>query len=201
MEQRATEPSGYTAPVRPSDGGLANYLKDASDRLAAALSRSDPHDPCWSWSSDHTVGFTRRRQTHEALIHRVDAELAVGIDPVLDPEVAEDGVDEILSVFLSDIPDWGTFRPADAVVALNTTDTNRSWTCRFGRLTGTSPDSGRSYDVDALLIDPEASAAAEVTATAAGLDLWLWGRGATPSASGDSELARRLRAAAIDSTQ
>ena len=197
VSRRAADPSGYPDPQRPPDAELAGFLRDASDRLVAALDGADPADGCWSWASDHTVGFTFRRQTHEALIHRVDAELAVGIDPVLDPEVASDGVDEMLAVFLSDIPEWGTFRPDNVAIALIGTDTHDAWTYRFGRMTGTSPESGRSYDVDALIADADASPAATINAPVAELDLWLWGRGAIPTSSGDRSLLERLRNAAI----
>ena len=35
----------------------------------------------WTWSTDQTVGFIVRRQAHEALIHRLDAELTAGGHP------------------------------------------------------------------------------------------------------------------------
>ena len=34
---------------------------------------------------DHTVGFIRRKQAHEALIHRIDAEVAAGNRTPMDP--------------------------------------------------------------------------------------------------------------------
>src|SRR6516225_4382858 len=52
-----------------------------------------PQAEAWTWSDDHTVGFIRRRQAHEALIHRVDAELTAGTRTPLDPALAADGVD------------------------------------------------------------------------------------------------------------
>ena len=46
------------------------------------------------WSDEQTVGFTFRRQAHEALIHRLDAEQTAGAVTPLDPALAADGVDE-----------------------------------------------------------------------------------------------------------
>ena len=40
--------------------------------------RADPAEPAWTWSAEQTVGFTLRRQAHEALIHRLDAEQTAG---------------------------------------------------------------------------------------------------------------------------
>jgi len=45
------------------------------------------------------LGFVRRRQAHEVLIHRLDAELTAGVDAsAMDPRLSADGVDELLRV-------------------------------------------------------------------------------------------------------
>ena len=62
--------------------------------LARVLEAADPADEAWNWSDDHTVGFILRRQAHEALIHRLDAEQAAGDVTELDPRLAADGVEE-----------------------------------------------------------------------------------------------------------
>src|SRR5688500_7730196 len=46
-----------------------------SAALVQALDGVEPSAEAWTWSEDHTVGFILRLQAHEALIHRVDAEL------------------------------------------------------------------------------------------------------------------------------
>ncbi len=48
------------------------------------------------WADDKTAGYIARRQAHEALVHRLDAELTVGDRTPLDPRLAADGVDEAL---------------------------------------------------------------------------------------------------------
>lgn len=52
--------------------------------------------------ADQTVGFTRRMQTYEATMHRVDAELTAGL-PVgpIAPDVAASAVDHAIDVM------WG----------------------------------------------------------------------------------------------
>ena len=83
-------------PPRPEayDDLLARYDEWSRD-LAAVLETADPADEAWNWSDDHTVGFILRRQAHEALIHRVDAELAAGTASEVDPVLAADGVHEV----------------------------------------------------------------------------------------------------------
>ena len=88
-----------------------------------------------------------RRQAHEALVHRVDAEQTAGL-PVTDPGVAlaADGVDEMLGVMVSGLPAWATFTPDGQRVRLLATDAGREWVMAFGRFHGTSPTTGKEYD-------------------------------------------------------
>src|SRR5687768_12945557 len=75
IEQRPEGPAeGRTDPERPAtfEEALERFDLDHA-RLVAALESADPADPAWTWADEQTVGFTFRRQAHEALIHRVDA--------------------------------------------------------------------------------------------------------------------------------
>ena len=80
---------------RASGVALAAF-DEASQALVAALREADPDDAAWTWSKDQTVGFILRRQAHEALIHRLDAELtATGHFSELEPALAADGVEKV----------------------------------------------------------------------------------------------------------
>jgi len=169
-------------PERPAgrDGLLAFYERVSRD-LGAILAERAPDSPAWTWSADHTVGFVRRRQAHEALIHRVDAELTAGERTGMDPRLSADGVDEALRVMYGgEVPDWGHFTPSGPeTVYLRATDTGDSWVVTAGRFTGTDPDDHTSYDepcLQAAKRDPDEPAAARITGTAADLDCWLWHR-------------------------
>jgi len=169
-------------PERPAgrDGLLAFYERASRD-LGAILAERAPGSPAWTWSADHTVGFIRRRQAHEALIHRVDAELTAGERTGMDPGLSADGVDEALRVMYGgQVPDWGSFTPAGPqTVRLRATDTGGSWVVTAGRFTGTDPDDHTSYDEPCLHVaerDAAEPAAAQITGTAADLDCWLWHR-------------------------
>ena len=73
---------GRTRPRAPASyAELLAFFDDYSAALVAALEEADPAEPAWSWSDEQTVGFTFRRQAHEALIHRLDAEQAAGEGP------------------------------------------------------------------------------------------------------------------------
>jgi hypothetical protein len=53
----------------------------------------------WTWHpTDHTAAFVARRANHETAVHRVDAQLAASgtAGEVAPPELAADGIDEVL---------------------------------------------------------------------------------------------------------
>ena len=190
-------------PPRPPDrAGLEDFYGRASRDLSQVLGATSPDTAAWTWSDDdRTVGFIRRRQAHEALIHRVDAELTAGARTPLDPSLSADGVDEALRVMYGALPDWATFTPDPAqTLRLRATDTGDSWFLTLGRFTGTDPDDGTvcdEPDAHAADHDPGSSAAAEVAGTAADLDCWLWHRPPTGPVerSGDRQVLDRYEAA------
>jgi uncharacterized protein (TIGR03083 family) len=197
---------------RLADDELVPFLRTRTEALLAALAAHDPADPCWSWSSTGgTVGWVLRRQAHEALVHRVDAEQTAGL-PVTDPGIAlaADGVDEMLGVMVSGLPAWATFTPDGQRVRLLATDAEREWVLAFGRFHGTSPTTGTEYDEECGELvggAPWEGEDEDVTATVAGpawdLELWLWGRGGAEglTVEGDHAAVDRLRAVIVDSTQ
>lgn len=187
-------------PPRPADrAGLVEFFERASRALAEGLAARPPAAPAWTWADDQTVGFIRRRQAHEALIHRLDAELTAGTRGPMDPRLSADGVDEMLRVMYGgDVPAWGTFTPGDGeVIRLHTTDTGDSWLVTLGHFTGTDPRDQASYDEASISVagdGPGGDAAATVSASAADLDCWLWHRPPVGEVTrtGDQELLARF---------
>jgi len=85
----------------------------------------------------------------------------------------------VLTVMWGDVPDWAGFSTTGKVLALETTDTGDAWMVELGRMVGTSPRSGRSYDEPTTTPVEAGSRTADalVRGSAADLDLWLWNRG------------------------
>ena len=193
-EVEATRPETYAE--------MQAAFDEWSRALVDALEGADPGEEAWNWSDDHTVGFILRRQAHEALIHRVDAEQAAGLASEIDALLATDGVHEVLDVMYGACPPWGTWTPGDdRLVRVDTTDTGEQFWLRFGVFSGTSPDSGTSYDgeedfhvVPAPAGDVEPDVV--IDGPAAALDLWLWHRGddTAVSVAGDQATLARFRA-------
>ncbi len=198
---RPTRPEQVEPPRPHSYDELLAAYDDWSGELARALETADPRDEAWNWSDDHTVGFILRRQAHEALIHRVDAELAAGTSSEVDPALATDGVHEVLAVMYGGCPPWGSWEAGEGLLRVDATDTGEEVWVRFGIFSGTDPDSGRTYAdeedvhvVEAPVDDTEPDVV--IDAPAAALDLWLWSRGddAEISVAGDEATYARFRA-------
>ena len=195
-------------PERPADDDLAAFAARAGTELLGALGGRDPAGPAWSWDpGGGTVAWVARRQAHEALVHRVDAELTAGV-PVRPPSVAlaVDGVDEVLTVFVDGVPGWGRFAPDGVRVALRCTNDAAAWLLELGRFVGTSPTSGTAYDLDAATVrrgGREEAADLVVAGHAWDLDLWLWGRAGADrlEVTGPDDVLARVRALVAEATQ
>lgn len=166
-------------PDRPAAiTALLRIREEATAALITQLERLPDDEPRWSWwSADQSVGFTRRMQTHEATMHRVDAELTTGqpITP-LAPDVAAAAIDHCVDVMWGRLPEWATYQ-AVAQVRFEATDTGQDWSVELGRWTGTSPDSGNAFDCARAVRGTGEPATGTVRAPVQGLALWSWGRG------------------------
>ena len=69
------------------------WLAEGAAQLAAALRGAGPGTPVWTPIASGTTDFYARRFTHETLIHRADAALAVGAGYQAAPDVAADAID------------------------------------------------------------------------------------------------------------
>ncbi|GAA0317118.1 maleylpyruvate isomerase family mycothiol-dependent enzyme [Streptomyces polychromogenes] len=166
--------------------GYADWLAEGAAEAAEVFAATDLDAPMWVWGADGHARFWVRRMAFETLVHRVDAERALGLPSALDLALARDGVDE----FLVNLPFAALFAPkvahlrgADRTIRFTCTDTEGSWLVRLRPDGfGVVPDgAGDEVPADAL-----------VRAPAADLLLLLYGRldrsAATVEAGGDQEL-------------
>ena len=177
-------------PTRPTDrAGLLAMFAQVSARLQDQLVATPAQTPVWMWAREHrTVGYIARRQAHEAMIHRLDAELTAGVSRLpLDPALAADGVDEMLRIMASDGPEGAELRPeqpeswwrivaSDAVAPAG--DGDRSWLMQPARLVGIDPDDGPVDEATVLTtsVDDGRAVAVTITGSAADLDCLVWSR-------------------------
>jgi hypothetical protein len=133
-------------------------------------------------AAEKTAASWARRQAHELVVHRMDLEAAVGIPHApVDADLAEDGVDELLTVV---VPRWAHTEPlssAQATAAVTATDTGRSWSIGIAQ--------------GAVTVQPDRSGTedAHLQGDATQLLLRLWGRPADVVVDGDPAAEALLR--------
>ncbi len=192
---------------RPTDrAGLLDHFDTSTERLVRVLRELPADTELWMWADDHSAGYIARRQAHEALVHRLDAELTAGPTAGtrhdVDPALAADGVDEALTVMRGHEPDPSEPDLLDAPVCgpvtVSAVDVMHSWTVTPVRVTGRDSD-GDEHDL--VRFRPGAHgepgrAVAEISGSAADLDAWLWNRPMTGTLerSGDAAALAALEA-------
>lgn len=161
--------------------------------LRTELTTRPPGEPTPTWfTPDQTVGFWIRRMAQESVIHRVDAELALGspLAPIPD-DLATDGVDEVLERFLG----YGSREWAEGIGDDLSSCDGRSVLVTAGGhawLVRLAPD---GVDVTAQADPAVMAPPAAVGGTPAEVLLWLWRRAGDERVrlDGDVALIGRLR--------
>lgn len=179
--RRTTEPPTTPSPEPPVlDLELVGWCAEGVGVLLDALRSTDPEAPAWTWAPHvpPVASFWSRRMALETAVHRWDAQNAHGgADPVA-PQVAADGVDEVL--FVHRPADWDDAPvTVSGVVAVLLTDTGTQHVVQVSP-DGLSPSSG--------------AADAALTGNASDVLLALWGRlPLEPLVEGDVVLVQALR--------
>ena len=149
----------------PGDDELLDWFRAGHETLVAAL-RDAPDDlACWSFlPAASPREFWARRQAHETTIHRVDADRAAGQTSRIDPELAADGIDELLHGFFAR-PRGSLVSDPPRKLAIDATDTGNAWTLTIG------PEARTTVST----LDADADCVAR--GKTADLYLLLWNRG------------------------
>jgi uncharacterized protein (TIGR03083 family) len=141
VTERRGDHESEPGPRDPAE--LARWFRGTSDVLMAALER-DPSDEAWTIHPPRTVGFWRRRRCMETLVHRWDAENALGDPAPLDPSLAADGVAEVLDTMYPRQIHKGRAEAPERAVRLAASDIGQEWTLGPGEpiatLRGTAQD-------------------------------------------------------------
>ena len=185
VDIEAIEQAKPEHPIAMSD--LLALREQATAALLAQLDRLDDAEPRWSWwQPDQTVGFTRRMQTYEATMHRVDAEQTAGlpIGPIA-PAVAAGAVDHAVDVMWGWLPNWATYETR-AVVEFVARDFEQQWLVEVGHWTGTAPESGTQFDQPRAVRATTGEPTATIRAPVIDLALWAWTRGGSVETSGQA---------------
>jgi len=166
--------SGQRITVEPSVQAtepLDDWYAGTATALIAALQAVDPDEPTPNFARvDEVAGFWPRRQLHETCVHRVDLAQALGLpeaDRDVDPQVAADGISEVVRVFGARMTERGRRPHVDAPIRLVATDVERSWIV--------APDED-DPQAPPRIVPREIDVEGEAVGTATELYLALWGR-------------------------
>ncbi|HEY7147014.1 MAG TPA: maleylpyruvate isomerase family mycothiol-dependent enzyme [Streptosporangiaceae bacterium] len=127
---------------------LKAWYAGTADTLVRSLS-VDPSTDAWSFFPPHTVGFWRRRRSQETLMHRWDAENALGPAAPMDVALAADGVAEVFDTMAPLMIARGRAADPGQAVRLTATDAGGSWV--FGPGEPAAGISGRAEDLLLML--------------------------------------------------
>lgn len=151
---------------KQDDPDLVGWLTDAHARLLVALQSKPVDAQVWTWyPPEQTVGFWWRRMAQELMVHRIDAEQAAAVPPLIDEDLALDGIDELLMVFMTGFEEEDEVDGEGEVIEVRTEDGQGTWQLTLHPTEVTSVR-GAPATPDAI-----------ITSTADELLLWIWGRG------------------------
>jgi len=124
------DPADFVPRPDVPPAGVLDGFRAEVDALAGGLAPLDPAQPCWTWTDDHTVGFVQRRLAHELAVHGWDATAARGQGIPIEADLAVDGVDEYLDVF---VPTNAAHADGAALSGhLHATDADGEWVVATG---------------------------------------------------------------------
>ena len=89
------------------------WVRAGATRLVDAVAAVGPDTTVWTWTDDHRAVFWLRRFTHETVVHRADAAIAVGRDFTVAPDLAVDAITELFEL----IPALAAYRDSLAQLA------------------------------------------------------------------------------------
>ncbi|MCB5166707.1 maleylpyruvate isomerase family mycothiol-dependent enzyme [Streptomyces bambusae] len=170
---------------------LVAWYREQSTGLLKILSEAPADRQCWTFlptAPPSPLAFWARRQAHEATVHRMDAESALGREfTAVGPRFAEDGVDELLTGFHARPRSRVRTDGEPMLLRIRAADTGAVWSVHL------------SAEPPRTVRDDAGPADCEITGTAGWLYAALWNRLplAGPQITGNPAAARLWQANSV----
>ena len=143
---------------------FVEWFRSGTAALVEQLSNVPADEECWSWfPPGRHVGWWARRMAFEAVVHRSDTDVAQGRELSVASDVAADGVDEFLDVFVA--ASRATHNaPAGPTLSVGCSDRSERWWLDL------------SVQGERIVSREPREASLRIYGTAEQLLLFLWGR-------------------------
>jgi uncharacterized protein (TIGR03083 family) len=106
---------------------FVDWFRSGTASLLEQLSNVPADDECWSWfEPGRSVGWWARRMALETVVHRLDTDAADGMELTVASDVAADGIDEYLDVFVG-ASRAGNDAPAGPSMSFECSDRSDAW--------------------------------------------------------------------------
>jgi uncharacterized protein (TIGR03083 family) len=106
---------------KPGDD-VTGWMHESPRTLLEAVAGTGPDVPAWTFLGPRPAAWWIRRRLHESTVHRADAALALGVDYVIEPALAADGVSETLELMAARPAGDGPPLAAGTTLHLHATD-------------------------------------------------------------------------------
>lgn len=116
-------------PKAPTGALVVQWFEEMAAATVASLAARAPDDELWNWAGQPPVAaFWQRRMAHELAMHAADAALTAGEQPEIEPGLAADGIDELLTIMLPvKVDAGGTDLAGLGSLHVHCTDTEGEW--------------------------------------------------------------------------
>jgi uncharacterized protein (TIGR03083 family) len=176
-------------PGGTQEGSQLELLHRGFAELMAEFEARPAQAPAYTWyEPERTVGFWLRRMAQETVIHRIDAELAAGVESLPVPDdLALDGIDEVLVIFLA----WASEKwPEDFTEVLGEAASGSVGVASGGRRWRVSWEPSGLVRV----VQDGVAAQAEISGTPEAVLRWVWRRSSGQiEVTGDGAAVESLR--------
>ena len=111
-----------------ADDNLSVWIVDGATALINALNNAAPNDPTWHpFPFEQQVWVWARRQALETAMHRWDAQTAIGVQAMLDPELSSEGIQEYFEFGLPRVLTRAEIDPPAVSLHVHCTDVAGEW--------------------------------------------------------------------------
>jgi uncharacterized protein (TIGR03083 family) len=180
VETGQITPEQHDEPRSRKGRTVAAWYAGKAEDLYEVLRQAKADAPTWNFAfGTGTASFWRRRQAHETTVHGVDLAMSSGRSREVAPDLAADGIDEALRVFLHRMHMRGHPAALAAPLAIVATDVGQEWTVRPATTEQVPPQ----HPAPPVVSDGAADVADRIEGPADALYRLLWKR---LPASGDA---------------